>query len=300
MISEVESALEVQRTEDHWIIRFSAMASPCEILVSCGTSDEMSSLADAALAETIRIERKFSRYRSDNVISRINGSLGQGVAIDQETADLLQYAGRCHALSDGQFDITSGVLRKAWKFDGAEFIPDARVIESLLELVGWEKSCLTRTDFRLRPGMEIDLGGIGKEYAVDRVANILFGLSSYPLMVNFGGDIRTIAPAGSAFRWQVGVEDPKAPGISMGVVELSSGALATSGNTYRYCLVNGKRLGHILDPHTGWPVEETPQSVTVLADYCTEAGLLSTMAMLKGSGAERFLAQQGVEFYCRR
>ncbi len=300
MTSEVNSALDVQRAEDHWVIRFSAMASPCEVLLSCGTRAEASSLAEAALAETIRIEQKFSRYRGDNIICRINNSCGQVVAIDQETADLLRYAAHCHALSEGQFDITSGVLRKAWKFDGAEFTPDATVIESLLELVGWEKSRLTKTGFRLRPGMEIDLGGIGKEYAVDRVAGILFEQSPHPLMVNFGGDIRAIAPERSAVRWQVGIEDPKAPGSSMGVVELTNSALATSGSTYRYCLVNGKRLGHILDPRTGWPVEESPQSITVLADYCTEAGLLSTMAMLKGAGAERFLTGQGIEFHCCR
>jgi FAD:protein FMN transferase len=298
MNSEAKASLHVQKADDHWVIRFSAMASPCEILVRCKSSGEVTVLADIAISETIRIEQKFSRYLKDNIVHSINTSGGKAVAIDDETANLLKYAGHCYHLSEGNFDITSGVLRKAWQFRGEEFSPDRETLHSLLELVGWEKVTLTTSSLQLRPGMEIDFGGIGKEYAVDRVANMLFERFSLPLMVNFGGDIRAIAPAEETDRWRVGIEDPHTPGCTVGMVGLSNGALATSGDVYRFCLLNGRRLGHILNPRTGWPVEEAPRSVTVLADYCTEAGLLCTMAMLKGSNAESFLCQQGVKYYC--
>jgi thiamine biosynthesis lipoprotein len=300
MISETTSDIQIRRADDHWMVRFSAMASPCEILLRCESIAETERLAEIAIAETFRIERKFSRYRNDNIVSQINTSAGRSTPIDDETARLLKYAAQCHALSEGQFDITSGVLRKAWNFSGEEFTPDEPLIDSLLELVGWDKTTLTETDFQLRPGMEIDLGGIGKEYAVDRVARLLFEKRQCPLMVNFGGDIRAISPANKSIPWRVGIEDPERDNQSIGMIELVNGAVATSGVAYRFCLVDGRRLGHILDPHTGWPVEDAPRSVTVLADYCMEAGLLSTLGMLHGLEAESFLNDQNVRYFCRR
>jgi thiamine biosynthesis lipoprotein len=84
------------------------------------------------------------------------------------------------------------------------------------------------------------------------------------------------------------------------VINLSCGALATSGDTQRYLLRDGVRYGHILDPTTGWPVENAPRSITVAADTCTQAGMLSTLAMLRGTHAEAFLEEEGVQFWCLR
>ncbi len=276
------------------------MASPCEVLIDISTESEARFLASLALAETRRIEQKFSRYRDDNIIHAINNSNGQPVQLDEETARMLAYADSCFKLSAGMFDITSGVLRKAWRFDGQPANPDKELIRNLMTVVGWSKVSLTDNSIALQPGMQIDLGGIGKEYAVDRVAQLVSDKAVCSVMVNFGGDIRAITAETKPDAWTIGIEKPENETKVAGVIELRNGAIATSGDSRRFCLYKGKRLGHILDPRTGWPVKNGPRSVTVIAGQCTEAGLLATLAMLHGTKAEEFLQAQEVTFHCIR
>ncbi len=298
--SKPSSGYQLQQRDDYWAIAFSAMASPCEILVRCAARSEAEQLASLAHSEALRIERKFSRYRNDNVVHAINNSHGRAVEIDGETLTLLKYAANCYELSDGLFDITSGVLRRAWKFDGQEIRPDGSLIAAIMLLVGWDKVRLTDHDIRMRPEMEIDLGGLGKEYAVDRVCQMLFAASGASVMVNFGGDIRAATATDDRQTWRIGIEDTDNGGLSIGRIELKNGAVTTSGCAYRYCVVDGKRLSHILNPKTGWPIDNAPLSVTVVAELCTEAGFLSTLAMLHGSEAEDFLRAQDARFHCVR
>jgi len=300
MISKTGLEYEVRSTESHWVIAFAAMASPCEILVRCKNRSEAEHLASLSFSETRRIERKFSRYRDDNIIHAINHSRGRPVEVDEELARLLDYAEQCYRLSKGLFDITSGVLRQAWKFDGSPLEPDTRLIESLRERVGWDKVVWDGGRLELQPGMEIDLGGIGKEYAVDTVAEMLFQTSGAPLMVNFGGDIRARTAETQPVPWVVGIEDPDADGHAVGEIDLTNGGVATSGDVRRFCLVDGVRLGHILNPLTGRPVAGAPRSVTVLGDFCVEAGFLATLAMLQGVDAEKFLQEQDANYHCIR
>jgi thiamine biosynthesis lipoprotein len=119
-------------------------------------------------------------------------------------------------------------------------------------------------------------------------------------MVNFGGDIRAIGSKPDDDPWRVGIESPESAARSLGEIALRDGGVATSGDAKRFCRVSGVRLGHILNPRTGWPVREAPQSVTVLAGFCLEAGLLSTLAMLHGPDAETFLSAQDVIHHCVR
>jgi thiamine biosynthesis lipoprotein len=274
------------------------MACPCEILVRSRSASDVSALASLAWTETSRIEAKFSRYRDDNIIFAINNARGHPVTIDDETYRLLKYASECYDLSGGLFDVTSGILRQAWQFKGQKFKPNKKKIASILERIGWDKVELAETSVQLASGMEIDLGGVGKEYAVDRVAQVAFDHFGLPILVNFGGDIRIPPPDQKAESWQVGLADPEKPDTPTGEIELAEGAVTTSGVSYRHCFVNGKRLGHILDPRTGWPVEGCPRSVTVVADSCLEAGVFSTLAMLQGSQAEAFLDDQGLTSHC--
>ena len=302
MVSEQAQPFSVERRDSHWIISFQAMSCPCEVLIRTNEEDEseVKRMASLSYAEAKRIEQKFSRYRDGNILYAINRSNGAVVTVDDETAELLRYAGQCWELSDGLFDITSGNLRRAWQFDGQIAYPDKDLIAELVQTVGWEKVEFTGNSFRLRPGMEIDLGGIGKEYAADKVAQMLFESTKLSLMVNFGGDIRACAPEAERCSWEVGIENPILGNRPIGVIELVRGAVTTSGDAHRCCFVNGQRLGHILNPRTGWPVVDAPRSVTVLGDYCTEAGLISTLALLQGSGAEEFLEAQGVTYHCIR
>ncbi len=288
----------LDRGEYSWVARFTAMASPCEVHLSSEKKSEAERLASLAVSETYRIEQKYSRYRDDNIVHAINTADGRAVDIDPETHQLLHFAGKCYMLSDGLFDITSGVLRTAWRFDGSEAEPDHDKIEAILGRVGWPRAKLTERNFTLQPGMEIDFGGIGKEYAVDRVAQNLFDESQCGVMINFGGDIRVISPMSHRRAWVIGIEDPGLEDTALGQVELTNGAVATSGDSRRYCIHKGKRFGHILNPKTGWPIEGAPRSVTVIGGTCVEAGLLSTLAMLQGVGAEQFLEGQETQYHC--
>ncbi len=300
MISKTGLEYEVSRAESHWLIGFSAMASPCEILVRCNNKSDAEDLASLSFAETRRIEQKFSRYRDDNIVFAINNSDGAAVEVDEEMARLLDYADQSYRLSDGRFDITSGVLRKAWRFDGSRAKPDSGLIESLLEKVGWDKVSWDGSKFRMWPGMEIDLGGVGKEYAVDLVAEMLYKATGFTVMVNFGGDIRAITSDTNSVPWVVGVENPKHEKTAVGQINLTNGGVATSGDLRRFCMVNGVRMGHILNPCTGWPVAGAPRSVTVVGNYCVEAGFLATLAMLQGPDAEKFLKEQDAPCHCIR
>jgi len=298
--SELASPAPQPVTGGGYLHSFHAMGSPCEVRMDSDDLDLVASLARSAEAEARRIERKFSRYRGDSVVSLINGSSGseQGVEVDGETAALLEYAAQFHALTRGLFDVTSGVLRKAWKFDGSDRVPSREAVAALLPLVGWEKVSWSPPRIRLPAGMEIDFGGFGKEYAVDSALTKLTLLApSTPVLVNFGGDLRASGPKRDGSAWSVGIEAVTDQGDGGAVLELYEGALTTSGDARRYLLRQGVRYSHILDPRTGWPVESPPRSVTVAAPTCIEAGLLSTLAMLHGAGARAFLAAEGIRHW---
>ncbi len=282
-----------------WIGVFEAMASPCEVHVGEADRETAHRIVALAEGEAGRIEAKFSRYRRGNIIDAINTANGRTVVVDDETAGLLDYAARLHELSDGKFDVTSGVLRRAWRFDGSDRVPSREAIAALLPVVGWGKVRWDAPELALLPGMEIDLGGVGKEYAVDRAASLVRPLSTRCLL-NFGGDLLALGPQAGGAPWRVGIESLAADGTPARRIELGTGALATSGDARRYLFKDGRRYGHILDPTTGWPVAGAPRSVTVAAATCTEAGMLATLALLQGDDAEQFLAAQGVQFWALR
>lgn len=300
MTSKTATGYTVRKDDSHWVITFAAMAGPCEVLVKCKSTSEANDLASLAFSETRRIEHKFSRYRDDNIVHKINSANGASVDVDEETARLLNYADQCHRLSNGLFDVTSGVLRRAWKFDGSSFTPDESLIRRLQEQIGWNKVNWDGKSLQMQPDMEIDFGGIGKEYAVDVVADMLFQSTGRSLMVNFGGDIRAMTSDEDPDPWIVGVEDPDQNDTAIGEIDLTNGAVATSGDVRRFCYVDGVKMGHILNPTTGWPVAEAPRTVTVLSSYCVEAGFLATLAMLQGAEAEEFLRAQGVQYHAVR
>lgn len=275
------------------------MASPCEVHVAVADRALAERAVAAAANEAHRIEAKFSRYRDDNVVHAINTAEGRTVVLDEEATRLLDYADRLFALSDGKFDITSGVLRRAWTFDGSDRLPDRSTVEALLRKVGWSKACWQAPELTLLPGMQIDLGGLGKEYAVDRAAALVGALTDHAL-VNFGGDLLALGPSAAERPWRVGVESLEGGEQPAKHIDVTQGALATSGDARRYLLKDGRRFGHVLDPTTGWPVVDAPRAVTVAAPTCTQAGMLATLALLRGRDAEAFLAAQGVQYWALR
>lgn len=282
---------------DHWRGTFFAMAGNCEILIDVKQKTLAQAILNCVEQEVKRIEKKYSRYTADNIIYKINNTNGRPVNVDDETGRLLDYANQCYELSDGAFDITSGVLRKVWKFDGSEHIPTQNEINNILNLVGWQKIKWRSPELQLLPGMQIDFGGLGKEYAADRAALLVSEQFSNHVLINLGGDIAAAGPRQDGRPWEIGLQDPnKKNKTAMANVKLHHGAVATSGDLNRFLLKDGVRYTHILNPNTGWPVKNAPRQVTVIADTCTDAGMLSTFSILHGQGAEDFLKAQDVEY----
>lgn len=253
--------------------------------------------AKQAIAEVLRIETKFSRYRPDSIVSRINASAGdpQGIAVDDETAQLLNFAHQLFMQSDGLFDITSGVLRRAWDFKTGR-LPLQDELDALLPKVGWHMTRWDSSHLVLPlPGMEVDFGGFGKEYAADRAAAALATAGARHGLVNLGGDISVIGPQADGKPWSIGIRHPRQPDQTVASISLARGGLATSGDYERFFVRDGKRYCHILDPRTGWPVAHW-QSMSIVAPVCVAAGAVSTIAMLKQAEANDFLAAQQVAF----
>lgn len=274
--------------------QFEAMASACEIHLVSDDEATARTAAHAAAAEVHRIEQKYSRYRADSVLSGINAVAARGgaVNVDEETAGLLDYASACFRKSGGLFDITSGPLRRAWDFKAGR-LPTAGQIERILPWVGFGKLSWSnpRLGFSVA-GMEIDFGGIGKEYAADRAAETCMDHSIAHGLVSLGGDVRVIGPHPDGSPWRIDISDPRGDG-SVAVVDLVAGGLATSGDYERFIEIDGRRYCHILDPRTGWPAQGLA-SVTVVEDKCLVAGSVSTIAMLKGRDGPAWLAELGV------
>ncbi len=291
------------RHGDAWLFQFSAMGSDCEVHIAGAVSEEHArNAAQAAILEVRRIEAKYSRYQPDSIVSQINAAAGQGtpVAVDDETAELLAYADRMYWASDGLFDITSGVLSRAWDFRAGR-MPTREALHSLRQCVGWTLAVLERAPgashfMLLRRGMEIDLGGFGKEYAADRAAAILQERSLRHGFVNLGGDIRLLGPRPDGSPWRMAVRHPREENRPLATIALADGALATSGDYERYFIgPNGERYCHVLNPRTGWPVRAW-RSISVVAPLCLAAGSICTIAMLKGEDALPFLRRQAEDF----
>lgn len=241
-------------------------------------------IARAVEDEARRIELKFSRYRDSSVVSEINRNAGRTpVAVDEETDMLIESALDLAAITGGRFDPTVGALRRAWDFKSGR-VPSQDEVSALLPLVNSAAvSRRDRTVFLRRAGMEIDLGGVGKEYAVDRAAELLRQEGIRAAIVSFAGDVHTIGSRGDGRPWKVGVLDPRDRGrCRFAVRTLADAGVATSGDYERGFMKDGVRYHHILDARTGWPARGVA-SATVVAASAFRAGQFATAAFLLGA-----------------
>ena len=283
-------------TELHYFrYEFFALGSDCVFQLFAATDALAHAASAEATREVLRIETRYSRYHEDSELYRINAAAARGgvVDVDPETAALIDYAYAGHRLSDGLFDISSGVLRKVWNFSSGQ-VPGDDAIAAILPLVGldkveWQPPRLTFN----KAGMELDFGGIGKEYAADRVAQICKEKGIGHGLIDLGGDIALVGPRPDGSPWRIGIRDPAEPARPIMAVNLRTGGLATSGDYERCIEVDGHRYGHILNPLTGWPVRGL-SSVSVFSEQCLTAGTLATIAMLKGRAGADWLQRRGV------
>ena len=298
----------IKHCKDFFQISFQAMASDCELLIDLPEEriGFAKHLADSAVREVWRIERKYSRYLAENTFTRIHEQSGHWQEIDDETYRLLEFADQGWQISDGLFDLTSGVLRKVWSFNGSDQLPEQADIQVLLSDIGWSKldyrKVGDKAELLLPEGMELDFGGIGKEYAVDRALGLMLAEAeadetSLSVLVNLGGDMACSGLRLNGETWKVAIERPDTDESSLALLSLAGGGLATSGDSRRYLLKEGVRYSHVLNPKTGWPVESAPRSITVAAPSCVQSGLIATLALLQGDNAENFLRATGLRYW---
>ena len=261
---------------------FKAMGGPACLRLEADDKATAEAAITAAVAEVERLENKYSRYRDNSLTCQINRAAGAEtpVPIDQETAGLLHYAGTVWRESDGLFDLTSGVLRRAWDFKSGR-LPDQAEIDALLPLVGWDQVQWSQSSVYLpQAGMELDFGGCVKEYAADSAAAQLHRHGVTCALVDLAGDMVALGSPEGAVGWPVGIRHPGDRDSAVASVQLPQGGLASSGDYERCLEIDGKRYGHILHPRTGWPVGGLV-AVSVLAQQCLVAGSSATIAMLK-------------------
>jgi len=276
---------------------FFAMGCPCQILMETSDKQLAEQLTNHTRDEAWRLEALWSRYLSTSFIEQLNRKPNKAISVDGETAAILNYCEELWRLSDGSFDITSGVLREAWTFDGGTHVPEPDVVAKILERVGWDKVIWNNDRLQMQIGMQIDFGGVGKEYAVDLCCRRLIAATDISCLVNFGGDCAATREPVQREGWGIGIESADQAGQATNILQLKNGAVATSGNSHRFVLHQGKRLSHILDARTGWPVVDAPRSITVAADTCLQAGMFATLACLHGSDASAFLDQEDVKHW---
>jgi len=266
------------------------MASPCCFHLPEETPVEV---ITAMESEVRRIEQKYSRYRDASVLSQINASAGgRPVEIDNETQWLLDYALVGFEQSDGLFDITSGVLRQVWDFK-AGLLPSAAQLEPVRRKIGFDRITVSNHGITLPEGMEIDFGGIGKEYAADAAAGLARRGGITSGIIDLGGGLHILGPKADGSPWMLGVRNPRAPEEAIASLPVYQGGMASSGDYERYFEHSGERYCHILNPRTGYPAS-CWASVTVLAPSCLLAGTLSTIAMLKEAEGECWLQEQEI------
>ena len=277
---------------------FDAMASPNELQIWHDDESRAGTLAEAAIADVRRIEAKYSRYRDDSVTARINRAAGgAAVAIDAETYALLGYADHCHRLSAGRFDITSGVLRRAWDFRRSPpRLPDQDEIAAAIALIDWPGVEWSRRSVRLpRPAWRSISAGSARNTRRTGWRRSATTVARCTRLANLGGDVRAAGPQQDGSPWRVGISHPRQADAVMATVEIDGGAVATSGDYQRFFDAGGRRYCHVIDARSGQPVTRW-QSVSVIAPLCVLAGSCATIAMLFEGEAEAFLVREGVEY----
>lgn len=250
--------------------------------------------AKQALEQTekrmIQLEQLWSVTNEDSEIYALNHSGGQTVNLSEDTAEIIKFALELSEKTGGALDPTIYPVLTAWGFTtGENRVPEETEIELLLNRIGYEKVNLQDTQIKLPADFELDLGAVGKGWAGDEAAAILRddGISS--AILNLGGNIQAVGSRLDGSDWRLGIRSPYDEG-SLGILEISNCAVVTSGNYERYFVDEaGKSYGHILDPNTGYPVENELVSMSVIAEEGKMADALSTALFVMGKqNAEQF------------
>ncbi len=279
---EVSSVPPLER---HKALR-NMMGTSVKIVIGAPNEETAAAAMEKAFERIAEIENTVSSWRPGSEISRLNDAAGgDWVKISEETFEILEKALEYSRTSDGAFDVTVGPLIKLWKSAGLEGrLPEEAELRDAIAITGYDKLLLDGTGPAARltvKGMSVDLGAIAKGYAVDQALATLRTCGITCALVDAGGDVGVMGGRPEGGRWALGIQHPIEEGkLLEQVIEMTDGAVATSGNYRRYVMIGGKRYSHITDPRTGRPTHAVP-SVTIIAQDATTAdGVATTVSVL--------------------
>ena len=260
-----------------------------ELRLSAWTADETAA-TDAfqeVFREFDRLESLMSVWREGSDVQRLNAAAGrEPAAVSADTIAVLREARQISEWTGGKFDVTFGVLSGLWKFDHDQdnTVPDMNEVRRRLPLIDYRALRIDDppgTAFLTRAGMRVNLGGIGKGYAIDRGIAILRRRGLRDFLIQAGGDMYVAGKKGDR-PWRLGIQDPRGPGgQTFAAIDLSDSTFSTSGDYERAFLKDGVRYHHIIDPTTGEPARGC-RSVTIITDRAVLADGLSTGVFLLG------------------
>ena len=283
------------RAASYWLhVNRTAMA--CRFEVTMRQSEETGiAAATEALDEIDRLESRLTVFRKTSEVSVVNSEAAKrSIEVSQELFDLLTLCQRLHEETDGAFDVTSGPLTRCWGFLRRQGrLPSQTEIDQAMSVVGSDKLLLDETKRTVRfarEGMAINLGSIGKGYALDSAADLMSTRVSTALLNAGSSSMRAVGKGEDGNGWLVGLRNPRSKLRRLGVLRLRDCALSTSGSEEQFFEHQGQRYSHIIDPRSGWPASGVT-SVSVVAPTAAISDALATAFFVGG--------RQLAEPYCQ-
>lgn len=290
-----------QSPDERLLVKYQGNAQGTTYHVSILVEKEDTSIATAITQLLDSIDNSLSTYKENSLISRLNRNDSTAI-LDSMFIRVFNRSLEVSAETSGAFDATVAPLVSYWGFGPkrSELKPDTSTIDSLLELVGYQKMKLTENGQLQKElsGMKLDFNAIAQGYSVDLLVELLQSKGVKNMVVEIGGEVRGVGLNSSGKPWTVGIDKPmegdetenRKDGFQA-VVQLKNRALATSGNYRKFYEKDGKKISHTLDPKTGYPVRHTLLSASVIANDCMTADAYATAFMVMGvEDARAFLA----------
>ena len=252
------------------------------------------SVLEEALEKCGMYERLLSKTIRGSDIWNINHANGQPVEVSEHTVEIIQCAQDISVRSNGAFDVTIAPASGLWDFtSGKKQLPDAEALEEAVAHVDYKRLQLHGAVVNLPEGSEVDFGGIAKGYIADEIATFLVEKGVQSGLINFGGNIVVIGAKPDGGNWKIGIQNPKESiGLYLGHVAVADISVVTSGIYERGFEFDGATYHHLLDPQTGYPVQNELASVSVLSEVSMRADALSTACFVMGTEkAMEFLKQ---------
>lgn len=285
--------------EEAWLLQGEALGTTWSAKGADPLPDK-ATLTTALEAALNDVDASMSTWRKDSELSQFNNAGSQTIPVSKPLLSVLEAAEQVSKNTNGAFDVTVGPLVAAWGFgaEKSDVSPDAETLKTLRERVGYKLLSIdsaVSTVTRGRDDVSVDLSAIAKGYAVDRMGAVLRDAGLKNWMVEVGGEVLVSGQNVEGQPWRLGIEKPDIGGRSVAVaVELTNGALATSGDYRQFRTIDGKVVSHTIDPRTGAPVDHGPASVSVIASDCMTADAWATALMVLGPDGISLATEQGL------